>query len=115
MYTYDENIVSDLHKDAFGFRPTQSFWAHWNEASDAERQRVWDGLLVSLTAAIEEDKRREQRAVARFEDRIASIIGCGADNRKVAIRWIHQAEDTDGTDEHLEWCMGLPFGYLKKN
>ena len=38
MYTFDENIVSDLHKDARGFRPHAAFMEGWNQSSDDNNQ-----------------------------------------------------------------------------
>lgn len=40
--------VSDLHKDAFGFRPDETFWAEWNKASSEERLYIWDQILTAL-------------------------------------------------------------------
>lgn len=115
FYTFDENIVSDIHKDAFGFRPTESFWARWTVACDDGKQSIWDALLLDLAAAVREHNEQERRAIARFETRVLELICQGADDRLCAVRWIHQAEDSDGTDNHLEYLLGLPFGYLKRN
>ena len=35
--TFCSDIVSDLYKDAYGFRPGLSFIETWNEMSDAEK------------------------------------------------------------------------------
>lgn len=46
-YTYNEHDLSDLHKDAIGFRPTQYFWDCWMKLDDDAKQREWD-LLISM-------------------------------------------------------------------
>lgn len=53
MYTYDEQIVSDLHKDAYGCRPSSFWWQCWQEASPEEKQAEWDDLLETLERTME--------------------------------------------------------------
>ena len=56
-YTFDEREVSDLHKDAYGFRPSYDYWREWELADNDEKQRLWDDLINALQWAIEnEDK-----------------------------------------------------------
>ncbi len=57
IYTYDELIVSDLHKDAYGYRPREWFWEQWDAYSDDDKKIVWDNLLHSSRSdpADEED------------------------------------------------------------
>lgn len=45
--TFDESIVSALHKDAYGYRPREWFWEQWDSYSHEEKQIVWDNLLRS--------------------------------------------------------------------
>jgi len=41
-------FVSDLHKDAFGFRPDPSFWNEWNQADNEHRRHIWNNLLAVM-------------------------------------------------------------------
>ena len=44
MYTFDEQTLSDLHKDARGSRPRSDwFWDAWNQADNDGKQAIWDG------------------------------------------------------------------------
>lgn len=56
MYTFDEQIVSDLHKDARGYRPTEYFWEEWSQCGDDTRQAMWDNLIEELAAAAAREK-----------------------------------------------------------
>jgi len=47
-YTFDENIVSDLYKDAYGHRPGEYFWADWDACNDDAKQHLWDRLVEYL-------------------------------------------------------------------
>lgn len=117
MYTFDADIVSDLHKDAYGFRPSGSFWMAWNEASDLRRQEIWDDLLEALDHAVNDQRQQQQKAVAEFESMVTNNISMGAGDRANAIAWIcdaYRSEDQPGFWgwEHLEYELGLPFGYI---
>jgi hypothetical protein len=65
-YTFDADIVSDLHKEARGFRPREGFWSHWNLSTSDEKQAIWDALLREADIRFEEDKAREAAAVETF-------------------------------------------------
>ena len=112
-YTYDENIVSDLHKDAHGVRPGEYFWAEWDALDNDGKQRIWDNLLDDLDRALENEREYHQEAIADLEDRIrfmmSTVAGC---TREDAIRYLHDAYNTHGDIEYLEHHLGVPFGYL---
>ena len=113
-YTFDENIVSDLHKDAFGFRPSQSFWEYWDEANDARKQRIWDDLLDALDREMEYQRQREAEAVEDFDEMLDRLYRAGAKDFTMAIKWAHDAHETNGDDEYLEYTLGLPFNHIRK-
>ncbi len=112
-YTYDENIVSDLHKDAYGVRPGEYFWADWDALDDDGKQRIWDNLLDDLDRALENEREYHQEAIVSLEDRIqfmmSTVAGC---QREDAIRYLHDAYNTHGYIEYLEHHLGVPYGYL---
>ncbi len=55
-YTFDTESLSDLYKDAYGFRPDYAYIKAWHGYSDDFKQMIWDSLLVDLAIAVEEDK-----------------------------------------------------------
>ena len=112
-YTFDSNIVSDLHKDAYGFRPREYFWAEWADADDDSKQRIWDELIEEMKASDDEEKRRQQAAIAATEVRIQKIMNMVAGStREDAIRFLDDAYDTGGDINFLEFHLGVPYGYL---
>ena len=113
-YTFDENCVSDLHKDAFGFRPSQSFWEYWDEANDARKQRIWDDLLEALDREMEFQRQREAAAVEIFDEMLDRLYRAGAKDFAMAIKWAHDAHETNGDDEYLEYHLGLPYCHIRK-
>ncbi len=92
MYTFDENIVSDLHKEARSFRPRETFWSFWNNSTDAQKQVIWDDLLAEAASEAEQEQVRKEQATKRFEHRIAETIALGAPDEETALSWLLDAE-----------------------
>lgn len=113
MWTYDDNVVSDLHKDAFGFRPGEYWWTEWNLSDEAGKQAIWDGLIECLNAAIKQEEEQEQQAIIQFEARIMSAMTyLGAATEAEAIAILMEQDQADSLD-HLCWLNGLPYRYFQ--
>ena len=99
----------DMYKDAYGFRPRGIDTSTWTlEQFDAE----FEGLSVAIDAAEQERKTAEAKATDSFERRVAELISMGARDYDMAMRWIHEAEDTGGDSDYLAWTLGLPYRYF---
>ena len=112
-YTFDPDTVSDLYKDAYGFRPSEFFWSQWLDASDDGRQEIWDGLLRSLEYTMERERQAESVAIERFEALVQVNINAGAEDRETALRWIMDNTKCNGDWEFLCWEYGLPYRYFE--
>jgi hypothetical protein len=101
----------DMYKDAYGVRPRGIDTSSWSE-SDFEREF----FQLSVTIAEEDRVRKEaeEKAAHDFEMRVLSLQQTGAKDRAMAIRWVHEAEGSDGDDEYLCFLIGLPYGYFRK-
>ena len=101
----------DMSKDAYGVRPRGIDTSSWTEAQ-------FEAEFVSLSKTIESNYKdqlaSEAKAIERFEAQVTSFIESGAKTRETAIRWFHEAEGSDGDDEYLCFCLGLPYGYFAK-
>jgi hypothetical protein len=101
----------DMYKDAYGVRPRGIDTSTWTlEQFEAE----FEGLGVAIEAEEKARKEAEASATVVFEQRIQSLIDAGAKDRATAMRWIHEAEDTQGDDEYLCYTLGLPYMYFRK-
>ena len=110
MYSYDENIFSDLYKDAHGHRPRGH---RFYDATPDEKEVIWNDTLHALEVTIEDDKAAEVAAIETFEKNIADIEVM-AGNRKTAIRWfVESLELSDGDKmyggEYVCHSLGLPY------
>lgn len=101
-------IYSDMHKDAYGFRPR----VQWQELTVAQLRAMCDELEPVIADAIDEERRAQDAAAVRFEARVADTIKSGAGDRATAVRWIAQAEDAGEDRDYLCYSLGLRFGYF---
>lgn len=109
---YDEQILSDLHKDARGFRPREYFWSSWNSMTVEERNDEWRHLLLELEQANADEADRQARAIDRYEASIAELINSGAADRSQAISWLLDSVDDHGFNGDAGYAcflLGLPY------
>jgi hypothetical protein len=99
----------DMYKDAYGVRPRGIDTSTWSE-TDFEREF----FQLSVTIAEEECQRKESEEKAQhdFEMRVLDLLMSGAKDRDMAMRWIHEAEGSNGDDEYLCYLLGLPYRYF---
>jgi hypothetical protein len=100
----------DMYKEAYNFRPRHADTSGWDEEQFFTE---FASLEKIIEANYQERLRSEDLAVARFEAQIQSVIADGAKDRETAIRWFHESESTNGDEEYLCFCLGLPYGYFK--
>ena len=105
------SIFWDMYKDAYGVRPRGIDTSTWIE-SDFEAEFAYLGKTIE--ANYKEQLAREEVAQHDFEMRVLGLLQTGAKDREMALRWIHEAEGSDGDDEYLCFLIGLPYGYFRK-
>jgi hypothetical protein len=97
-YTFDETIVSDLHKDARGYRPSEYFWEEWTQCGDDTRQAMWDSLCRELEDTMAAERQAEARAALALTERLEKMYELGATSEVQALKWIIEAEEFDSFD-----------------
>jgi hypothetical protein len=99
----------DMYKDAYGVRPRGIDTSTWTEAD-------FEAEFVSLSRTMDENHKvqvaQEERCIIAFEMRMQELLTSGAKDYAMALRWIHEAEDTGGDDEYLCYTLGLPYRYF---
>lgn len=86
-------LISDLHKDAYGFRPSADCLVAYRAMTTADLTAEWDMLCATLDREMEREAQAQARAAVAFEARLAEVIACGAGDRATAIRWMLEADD----------------------
>ena len=102
----------DAFKDANGYRPRDIDTSEWTLTCFKT-----DIIRLGQRIAAQEAERHNQeaQAVVIFEQRVQKIINDGAKDRNTALRWIHEAEGSNGDDDYLCYLVGIPYGYFNKN
>jgi hypothetical protein len=101
----------DMYKDAYGIRPRGIDTSAWT-LEDFDREFAALGRVIE-----EEDMIRkidEAKAVEAFERRLMELLSLGAKDIDMAMRWIHEAEQTNGDNDYLAYTLGLPYLYFKE-
>jgi hypothetical protein len=116
---HEFDLISDLHKDARGFRPSSSWLAAFRASTRAEQQAEWDSLIEEMEDSQKAEAEAQAKATDVFEARVADLIASGARDRATAIRWIADAEDVDLANDPQGWdflayLLNLPYQYLNK-
>jgi len=101
----------DMHKDAYGVRPRCIDTSSWTEA-DFEAEFVVLGRVIQQEEIAR--KAAEERAMHDFEMRVQGLLMSGAKDRAMALRWVHEAEGSNGDEDYLCYLVGLPYGYFRK-
>jgi hypothetical protein len=99
----------DMYKDAYGVRPRGVDTSSWSE-TDFLKEFGYLNLVIEREEIAR--KEREERAAHDFEMRVLSLLQSGAKDREMALRWIHEAEGSNGDDEYLCYLVGLPYRYF---
>lgn len=113
-YTYDDSLYSDLHKDAYGFRPSYFSNALWDGLNPDDKQIEWDHLVKVSNERYENEKREQEQASHDLEIRIQNLLSSGAKDRNMAIRWLDEAFETNGDYEYLCYKLNVPYGYFNE-
>jgi len=119
-YSFDDNLISDLHKDATGFRPTEGFWIRWKASTEDQKEQIWNDLYQALEAELDREAAQKEQAIEAFEVRVAKTIELGANDRRQAIWWIMQSMGISANHEayayeEMEYEIHLPYGYIAQS
>jgi hypothetical protein len=106
-----QSIYWEMHKDAYGFRPRGIDTSTWTEYAF---QVEFEHMALTIEANETQRKSAEEKAAVNFEMRVRDIIDLGASDRAMALRWIHEAEGSNGDNDYLCYLVGLPYGYFDK-
>lgn len=102
----------DAFKDANGYRPRDIDTSEWT-LTCFKTDIIRLGQRIAAQEA--ENDQQQAQAVVIFEQRVQKIIHDGAKDRNTALRWIHDAEGSNGDDDYLCYLVGIPYGYFNKN
>jgi len=108
------DLISDLHKEVYGFRPTQDWWADWNASSDSQKEKVWDEYNRVNDLQIADLTHSEETNLQAFKSNIAKMMLDYDLTKLDAVRWWIEAEGLNETDlrygsSYINYRNSLPY------
>ena len=108
-YTEQEQLltyISDVHKDAYGFRPRDKY----DDWSVEDLKVELDRLVEIANEVYEQEQIEAEKAADAFDEQILAVQASGAGNREQAIKWLVEADEDALYDlEHFVWKQGFLF------
>lgn len=108
MYTYSDELISDLHKDAYGFRPNETFMERWSSWTSDQKQECWEVLTNTVERSIAEEETAKNKAVEQFWFEVAEI-GLRAWVEMLGLSKV----DLQYGGEHICYNANLPYSMEK--
>jgi hypothetical protein len=103
------NYVSDLYKDAYGFRPGAAFWTRWAGLTHDERVVECDRMVQTVEEECNRARNEETLAYAAWSKHIATIMETNGVDRATAIRWDMDSMDCDGDAGYYCYKWGMSY------
>lgn len=108
-------LISDLHKDAMGCRPSVDWLNNFTSCAPDVQQEVWDSLITAMDAREALQASVEDEALRVYQARLASMMKDYKISKARAMRWdIESVLPSDGSsdlhDEDIEyylWKQGI--------
>ena len=82
--------ISDVHKDAYGFRPRGKYGDDWTVE---ELKEELDRLVDYANEVYEQEQIAAEKAADAFDEQILAVQASGAGNREQAIKWLVEADE----------------------
>ena len=109
-----DDIISDLHKEVHGFRPSAIFMKNFRAFDKETQQNLWDALCDQLEENNLIKQQKEATALVEFRNNVRQTVRfCDIDWRG-AVRFLAEAdgehiEDDEQTFDHFLWKQGIGF------
>ncbi len=104
-----KDLYCDFHKDVHGVKAR---WVYGMELTEADLERMMDQLGKECTIIREEEAKREAECERVTREQIQALLNHGAKDVAMAIRWIHEAEGTEGDNRYLDYTLGTHYGFI---
>lgn len=119
MFTYSDELFSDLHKDVYGFRPRGARMDEWNERTPRQKQELWNALCDELEENEKRARKQEEEALDEFRINLREVMRTCQCNWKTAMKYLAEAEKIDiARDEqdfdYFLWGQGIGFNDRQK-
>lgn len=87
QFTYDDRLISDLHKDCWGTRPSVYYMSTWKAMTPEQKQEEWDYMCNHVEENLRQEEEVEQKAYDAWNESISNIADTAGVSRAEAIRY----------------------------
>lgn len=107
------DLISDLYKDAYGFRPSREWMKTYNSLSLEEQLAEDVRLEKIIVSSIEEEKNEQKKNYNIWFNSVSKIATSNAVSIGTAIRWDMEAHDAvmGGRPSIGYYCYQTGIGY----
>jgi len=99
----------DFHKDVYGVKAR---WIYGTKVTVQELKGMLARLEREYYVQVEEEKQRTARAEQAAREQIRVLMQYGAQDVAMAIRWLHEAQETLGDNRFLDFDLGCEYGFI---
>ena len=99
----------DFHKDVYGVKAR---WIYGQQVTVEEMKRMLDSLSREFRVQEELEKQRTARAEEAAREQVRTLMKYGAQDVAMAIRWLHEAQGTEGDNRFLDFDLGCEYGFI---
>lgn len=89
----DLSILSDLHKDARGFRPSVDYTTWFAGLPKENQAREWDSLSKELKDNEEREAAEQKDSLGKWEDHMLGLMRVHNIEKKDAVKWDMESEE----------------------
>ena len=104
-----KDLYCDCHKDVYGVKAR---WIYEQEVTVEELKGMLGFLERQYLIDAEQEKQRIARAEQEAREQIRVLMQHGAKDVAMAIRWLHEAQETCGDNRFLDFDLGCEYGFI---
>ena len=104
-----KDLYCDSYKDVHGIKAR---WVYEQDLTVEELEAMMDRLEREYTFVRAEEAEREAANEVKAREQIQALLKHGAKDVAMAIRWIHEAYDTNGDNSFLDYELGTRYGFV---
>lgn len=104
-----KDMYCDCHKDVYGVKAR---WIYGQEVTVEEMKEMLARLEREYQKHVEYERQQTARAEEAARAQIRTLMQYGAQDVEMAIRWLHEAQGTEGDNRFLDFDMGCEYGFF---
>lgn len=125
MYTYPELLEArtekqqladeycDYHKDVYGIK-ARWIYGQLDSLTVQDLKNMLDDLAKQYKIVAAYERERQKAADVAFVEEIKRIMQLGASDVATAIEWLHQSNNTDGSNDFLGFEYGCSYRFVDR-